>query len=481
MTEPQNGPQAGSEPSEQTAPAPRRWSAPRFAQVAIALVGIAALLVTVLTIVVAWPRVPASGPAADLPSRYAPWLDTESETPETALWASMNDALRNKDRDAFLAHATGDAVEQLGRWWDNTTAIGWETAAISPNGGEDPETGAQGVILGAQFGFAAHPVRGSGSSDADLDLIQGFTYTVTFAPAADGSSTSRPRSFDQYNDDGTLKEEVAVEPRTITSIVPTNSPNPWDEGDLHVAQRDHVVLFGLSDEAALIDQTADLAESSAITALDTVRAMGGDLPQEGFVSAITGDESRFERWRYGAREPGEMKAAGYARPTLRPVGPASWLDSTIATGFDTSGTLVVMGPLSVDQRESTFVHEFAHALHFTAAPSLMTSDPKAVMEGFARYTEWAAGVEQPGLSDPRVSSAIAEKGADAFSDEALSSADAWIGYEAAGSYYEFVAEKGHSPWEMALQTRNGFAGLIGYAEQNPDVSIAAWQEWAATQ
>jgi hypothetical protein len=34
---------------------------------------------------------------------------------------------------------------------------------------------------------------------------------------------------------------------------------------------------------------------------------------------------------------------------------------------------------------------------------------------------------------------------------------------------------------MALQTRNGFAGLVGYAEMNPDVSIAAWQEWAATQ
>lgn len=467
-------------PDSKARNAPRRWSAPRTAQVAIALVGVLALVATALTIIVAWPRVPATGPVADLPARYAPWLDVEGATPETALWTSMNDALRAKDRDAFLANATGDAVAQLSRWWDNTTAIGWDTAAISPTGGEDTSAGTQVVVLGAQFGFAAHPVRGSGNADADLDLIQGFAYTVTFAPAADGSTESRPRSFDRYNDDGTLKEEV-IEPRKIASIVPTTSPNPWDDGDLHVAKRDHVVLFGLSDEASLVEQTADLAETSATTALDTVRAMGGDLPQEGFVSAITGDESRFVRWRYGAREPGEMKAAGFARATLRPVAPATWLDSTIATGYDTSGTLVVMGPRSTDQRESTFVHELAHALHFTAAPSLLTSDPQAVMEGFARYTEWAAGVEEPGLSDPRVASAIAEKGADAFNDEALSSADAWIGYEAAGSYYEFVAEKGHSPWQMALQTRNGFAGLVGYAEMNPDVSIAAWQEWAATQ
>lgn len=461
--------------SEQT-PSQKRNRAARNAQITIAAFGVFALLLAGIYWAVMWPRVPTSGPAADAQGEYAPWTyDDPVGLEQDAMWEEMNTALLEKDREKFLSWATGDAVAQLGQWWDNTTAIGWDVAAISPTDYGVDEDGTQEVLLGAQFAFAAHPERGSGNSDAALNLIQGFQYDVTFEPTADEGS-----SFDDYNEDGSLKEDTSEMPK-ITSIVPAGDPNPWDEGPIHVAKRDHAVLFGMADESALVDANADAAEESAVIALDTIRAMGGDLPLDGFVSAITDDTARFERWLYGTGTQWDMDVAGFARPTYRPAMPATYLDPSIATGFDTSGTLVVMGPLSGDGRERTFVHEFAHALHHTAAPGAFIDPPAAVMEGFARYFEWTAGMSEPRFTEPRVSDAIAQYGADAFGDEALKSTDASVAYEAAGSYYQFAASKGVSPWELALSARTGFGGLVGYAELHEGVSIPEWQAWVAAQ
>lgn len=462
---------------DSAAPRSRRRSAARTTQFIIAGLGVFALVMTGLYAVVSWPRSPESGPVADLPARGMPWMPFDEQSPDDMLWLGVNDAMRNKDRDALLSFASGEAVDQLARWWDNTTAIGWDTAVMTPSW-VDPEDETKAyVVLGAQFGFAAKPLRGSGNRDSDLQLVQGLTYIVTLSPLPE-----EQRSIDKYyNDDGTLKEQEPVAARKITSLTPAYHPNPWDEGDLHVAKRDHVVLFGMADEAALVDATADEAERSAVTAIETVRSMGGEVPQEGFVSAITDDPDRVTRWQFGSSSPWDLDVAGFARPTLRPPSTEPWLDARIATGDATSGTIVVMGPLSADQRPETFVHEFAHALHNTGAPSSLDRPPRAVMEGFARYTEWQAGLSEPWYTDPEVRAAVAERGADAFDDESLTSANGSIAYEAAGSYYVFAAEKGYSPWEMALDAKRGFAGLVGYSELHDDISIPAWQQWLAAQ
>jgi len=456
--------------------APRRRSAARTTQVIIAAVGVFALLLTGLYAVVSWPRPPETGPVADLPARGMPWLPFDNQSADDMLWQGINDAMRAKDRDAFLSYASGEAVDQLAQWWDNTTEIGWDTATMTPRWRDSQDETKAQVVLGAQFAFAARPLRGSGNRDADLQLLQGLPYSVTLTPTPE-----RGRSFDQYNDDGSLEEQEPVEARKITSLVPAYTPNPWDEGALHVVRRDHVVLFGMADEAALVEATADEAEASAVIALEAIRSLGGEVPQQGFVAAITDDAERFGRWEFGEGERWDFDIAGYARPTIRPVQVEPWLDARVATGTDTSGTIVAMGPLSATQRRQTFVHEFAHALHFTAAPGGVDEPPRAVMEGFARFIEWDAGLSEPRYTSDAVRQAVADRGAGAFDDESLTSEGAGIAYQAAGSYYAFAAEKGYSPWGIALDARTGYAGLVGYSELHDDISIPAWQQWLAAQ
>ncbi|SDQ25766.1 hypothetical protein [Microbacterium sp. cf332] len=453
-------------PDAKPAGAKPRNRAARTMQIVVASIGVGALLLTVASGVVLWPRTPETGPTADVPVGWAPWADNELATPASATFAEMNAAMREKDRDRFLAYATGDAAAQLALWWDNSEAIGWDVAAIAPTDFDVDEAGTMEVVLGAQYGFAARPERGDGDRDAGLDLIQGFAYTVTFEPGSEPT-----RSFDRY------EQTEPPEPAMITSIVPAREPNPWDEGEIHVAKRDHVVLFGMADEAELVEQNADAAERSAVTALDTIRALGGEPTQDGFLSAITDDGVRFERWQYGKGTPWDMDVAGYARPTLRPQMAQRWIDPTIATGSDTSGTLVVMGPDSTSGRETVFVHEFAHALHNTAAPGSFGTPPIAVKEGFARFVEWKSGSSEPGYLRPEVKQAIAAQGMGAFSDEALRSAGANLAYDAAGSFYAYTDARDGNVWTVAVDS----VSALGFFNDSVDFSEADWQAWVAEQ
>ncbi|MET3468292.1 hypothetical protein ACI2K6_05555 [Microbacterium sp. NPDC006705] len=452
-------------PAASPQPKPRNRAA-RTMQIVIASLGIGALLMTVAAGVVLWPRTPETGPTADVPVGWAPWADNDLATPTSATFAEMNAAMRDKDRERFLAHATGDAATQLALWWDNSSKIGWDVAAIAPSDFDVDETGTIEVILGAQYAFAAQPQRGDGDRDAGLDLIQGFAYTVTFEPG-----TVPSRSFDRY------EQTEPPEPATITSIVPAREPNPWDEGEIYVTKRDHVVLFGMSDEAELVDQNADAAERSAVIALDTIRALGGEPTQDGFVSAITDDDDRFQRWQYGKGTPWDMDVAGYARPTLRPQIAQRFLDPVIATGSDTSGTLIVMGPGSASGREQVFVHEFAHGLHYAAAPGSFIAPPVAVHEGFARFVEWKSGLADPGYLRPEVKAAVAAQGMGAFTDEALRSKDANLAYDAAGSFYAYADAYDGSAWTMAVDSVLGG----GFFVDSTEFTEADWQAWVASQ
>lgn len=402
-----------------------------------------------------WPELPAAGRSADFasPDPQAPWLP--DYVPDSAqypkAWASMNAALRAKDRDAFLSYAEGDAREQLALWWDNTERIGRGTAYIVPTTGSD---GGAGAFLGAELAFSSRPLRGSGDQDAGYRLTQGFTYDIT--TKGDGD---RMR---------------------LTSFTPV-TPMPWDEGELYVARRDHVVLYGMADEQALVDATVDTAEQGAVLAIRTITDLGGKVPMAGFVSGITDDQERMDRWQYGEDVPeGDPTIAGYATATNRPAFRSDLFEPDIAVGDATSGVLVMMGPLSTEDRLATFTHEFAHGLHYAAAPlTSYDAPPVAVYEGFATYIELRTGITDiRWLQEPDVKDLVASQGVAALSDQALTEGeDAWLSYIAAGSYYVFVAENGGDPWKLALDGADAVDKNLIEIENDPRFSEANWKAW----
>lgn len=364
-------------------------------------------------------------------------------------WAALNEAMQNHDREAFLSFGAGEAKEQMARWWDNTTKIGWDTAYMLPHVdlSSDP---VEYVFLGANLAFSATPPRGAGSEDGGLLLTQGFPYRVTF-------------------------EEEGAD-LTITSLEPTHYM-PWDEGEIHVAERDHVVLYGMADEAALVDANADLAEEMAVRALEAIGTLAGDLHVEGFVSSITDEQQRFGEWQW---EPND-DVAGFARPTSRP-NPSPYLPENVATGDRTSGGLVSMGPRSADQRADTFVHEFAHILHYVGRPTGSRGDSRGY-EGFARFFEEYAGIKDI-RTDDAVKRAVAEEGFGAFDVEALRDRDDLtrvnVAYAAAGLYFKFVHERGEDVWDFALETIRPYYDFEGASfALGPDFSEPEWQAWVA--
>ncbi|MDT0157772.1 hypothetical protein Q9R19_09060 [Microbacterium sp. ARD32] len=447
-------------PAHQSFPVPRPGTSRRPVRPAPIIVAL-----TVLVLVLsggwaasAWPEQPALGPAADFasPDPQAAWLP--DYVPDSVrypqAWTSMNRALRAKDRDAFLSYAEGQARTQLALWWDNTALIGRGTAYIVPAVGSD---GGEGAFLGAELAFSSRPLRGSGDKDAGYRLTAGFSYDIVTTGEGDAMR--------------------------ITSFEP-QTPMPWDEGPLHVAKRDHVVLYGMADEKTLVDATVDTAERAAVLAIRTITDLGGAVPMSGFVSGITDHQDRMDRWRFGDDVPaGDPQISGYATATTRPVGRSDLFEADIAVGDATSGVLVMMGPLSADQRLATFTHEFAHGLHYAAAPLTSFDDPPvAVYEGFATYIELRTGLTDVGwLRDRRVRDLIASKGAAALSDTAFDGDDAWLSYVAAGSYYLFAAENGGDPWQLALDGARSWDRSLIQVMNDPRFSEAAWQAWLASR
>ncbi len=434
----------------------------RLLIIAISVV-VAAALVSV-ALVIAFPKTAEAGASADFatPVELEPW-GTDSGFDEFTLygaaWNDLNAAMRSGDRDAFLSFASGEAETQLANWWDRSKQLGWENGYIRPSTADD---GSQQALVGLELPFTAAPVRSSGRSDAGQKLLHGTAYTIeTTGEGAD------------------LK---------ITSFAPIGAPNPWDVGPLYVQERDHVVLFGLESEQALVDANIDAAEEAAALALDTASQLGAEIPQDGFLSAITDDPDRFTEWAFGASEPAIIKAAAVARPTLRPYMPSDLLEPSVATGSENSGGYVVVGPGAADQLMPTFVHEFAHILHFTAVPDSGLFRSHAVLVGFARYWERASGVVDRSLVTPGVQQLVAAAGADALADARFDSTDAAAAYDAAGSYYQFVAESGGDPWALAVAAKREDAGLAVLGslpmvgeKMDPAFSEENWIAWVQSQ
>lgn len=450
-------PAPAPEPAQVPQPAHEPARARRRARLTIAIATAMVVAASAGWAATRWPEMPASGPAADFaePDAQSPWLP--DYVPDSArlphAWVSMNEALREKDRERFLSHATDGARDQLALWWDNTTRIGWTTAYIVPALGS---SGGEGAFLGAELAFSARPVRGSGDADAGYRLTQGYGYDITTT----GSG----------------------EDLRISSFEPWTSM-PWDEGPIHVVKRDHVVLYGMQDEKALVDATADTAEKAAVKAIDAIADLGGAVPMKGFVSGITASADRMNRWYGGEGKADELEVAAYAQATERPAARSDLFEPDIAIGGSSSGVQVVMGPLSADTRLATFTHEFAHGLHYAAAPLTSSDEPPiAVYEGFATYIELRTGLtERDWLGYWEVQDLVAEQGAAALDDETFSEEDAWLSYVAAGSYYLFLAENGGDPWQLALAGARALDENLVQIVDDPRFSEQAWKDWMARQ
>lgn len=384
---------------------------------------------------------PAPVSAADAPTP-SPTTVTEDQR-ENQRWIAINDALAAGDREAFLAQSTGTARDTLARWWDGTKAIGWDTAVMTPW----DETI---VYLGARLTHAPAPVRGDGTEDAGLALLQGGYYETTWQ-------------------DG-----------LIATITPYAQPKPWDESAIHAIAGAGVTVFGRADEAGLIDATLPVAERAAAAALAEVRALGGTVPVSGFLVAVTDDDAALARWQFGDGQVWDMEIAGFAMPTNRPAEAAPWIAPTVAVGPAHSGTITAVGPLSADERLDTLTHEFIHVLHHAATASATDAAPVSVAEGLANWVTSRALDTRASFDYPDVRDAVATRGVDAFSDEQMRDADAWIGYAAAESFYAYIAAAGGDPWALAVSAENSGESLPAAAlRQNAAFTADAWAAWVA--
>ena len=431
-----------------------------IARLCLAAATVVVLALAAGAVAILSPRVLPVGAASDLPSNgLESWSRSDDRLGLSQAWLDLNQAMADGDREAFLSFADEGAREPLARWWDGTKAIGWDLGYAIPGARFDEGSNEpiDQLTLGAQLAFSAEADRGSGVQSAGLKLTQTFAYDVVYS----------------------VDEEEELK---IASLEPTaDSWMPWDDGEVYVAKGEHVVLFGMKSEQALIDATIGEAEASAELALETVRKLGGDPPVDGFVAAITDDPEAFSRW-YGTDQ-AVFEVAGIAKTTPMPSADVLEIDSEIATGDGNSGMLVTMSPASRDDRTSTFVHEFGHVIQQSAVPgeSTMQTHRAEKMEGFARFFENTAGVGPGYFRDPRTAENILNLGEGALSETIFNSDDTHLFYSAAGSYYQFVADTGGDPWKIALRA-NSIESLVGLGEeQGAQFGVAQWQDWVRQQ
>lgn len=448
-------PQHAENPSGASQQASSRGKRPRRAQLIIASITVGLLLLVAGNTALSWSSAP-TGASADIPTDWSSdWLDGQDRSLNsfTVAWEKdMNEALQSGDKDLFLANAEGNAKEMLGFWWDGTREIGWDYAFAGY--GRDFD-GIEYLDLGMKLGFAAQPVRSSGSPDAGLDLTQMFVYELTLEGEGDDA--------------------------ILTDLVP-RQPMPWDEGPIYVQKRDQVVLFAAEDERALVDATIDIAQEAAADTFALIEQIGGEAPTEGFTAAITDDQAMFDRWPGSHEGLQEMEIAGFAASTSRPGQRTEFMPPEIATGSYSSGTWVGMGPKSADRRKAVFVHEFAHAVHESALPydyyAYLDLGP---VEGFAQYVEELVSGGGVYEMDPRAKEFILANGEYAISKETLRSADAYLGYWAASSYFHFVEAAGGSAWQIAMDRDEGLTMSQRAKMQGPEFGTEDWLDWVTQQ
>ncbi|MFI6979814.1 hypothetical protein ACIBSV_14635 [Embleya sp. NPDC050154] len=162
-------------------------------------------------------------------------------------------------------------------------------------------------------------------------------------------------------------------------------PAPWDQADLTVVRRDHVVVLADPTTAAGAEQLADDAEEAARADIETWADGGPPGTAPGFVIVPVADRDTFYRL-YGGRtgEHGEESGLTYALRTIDPAGKGRFGGSRIVLDT-TSGWFTSPNPRRLGE---LLRHEMAHALVTPLRTEVPNQDqPVWVVEGFA---DWLA-------------------------------------------------------------------------------------------
>ncbi|MBO1753196.1 hypothetical protein J4G33_15420 [Actinotalea sp. BY-33] len=404
----------------------------------------------------AWtaPPAPQARPAAVTDTDLAP------------LYAALNEALADQDREAFMSHVIGAAVDPLTLWWDNMDALGWTTAAISPADDEALSTTATGgeiaVVLGSDLGYA-QTLTGEGRRAGGGDLL---TLGSLYVAAVD----------------------ITAAGPVISWWSPWGEPRPWDEELLSVAKEEGIVVAGLPGEEDLLAEVARVGAPMSTWVRDDYAATHGrEAPLDGFVVFATEDEDPFMRWFSGVE--GETLAwdpTGFAFAGFLPQGNTPGLDPELATGVLPTGGLVAIGPLAVETEELdlVLVHEFAHVLQFVDNPTWSTSPPLVTVEGWATYQELAflTGGSYPTSGPYAVYLAECTAGEPPTipTDDDLTGEDAGCAYSIASTIFAFAETQGIAPVELAdVGTFHGLTPFGAAQRLGTPLSGEAWSAWFA--
>lgn len=278
-----------------------------------------------------------------------------------ALYARLNTALADKDRELFFRSVDGRATKALDRWWRNMDRLGWSTGAISP-AYADPRAVGTGradvaVVLGADLPFPQASAEGE-------------TYTMgAFYRAVVDLSGAEP---------------------VIVDWKPQGS-RPWDEGPLRVVHGDGVVLATPADQAPPASTAASAATASAWVRTDHAEQSGRVPPVEGFVVFATEDERRWSRWVDGGSGDAVMwDPLGVAPFGYLPAAGTPGLADGLATGDVPTGGVVLVGPEALaypKDLDILLAHEFAHVLQSVESPDRGALAPALTAEGWATYQE----------------------------------------------------------------------------------------------
>ncbi|MBO1753195.1 hypothetical protein J4G33_15415 [Actinotalea sp. BY-33] len=395
---------------------------------------------------------------------------TSGELDLAPLYVTLNEALAAQDREAFMSHVTGTAVEPLTLWWDNMDALGWTTAVISPaDDVEDVRADADGgeivVVLGADMGYAQTMVGEERPVAGGPLLTFGSIYVA----------------------------EVDVTPAgpVISGWVPGREARPWDEGPLVVAAGDGIVAAGLPGEEDLVAEIARVgAPVSAWARDDYAVRHGHEAPLDGFVVFATSDDESFVQWLNGAAdETFTWASRGFTLAGYLPGRGAPELAPEFATSALPTGAHVVLGPFATadDVLDLVLVHEFTHVLQFIDTPPRTASPSRLTIDGWARAQEIAylsGGAEVGELTSSPWAAYLAECAGGVAptipTDDALFDDDAGCLHSIAATIFHFAEISGIDPVELAAVSLDDGVTPFGAAQRlGTPLSGEAWSAWFA--
>jgi hypothetical protein len=295
----QEPPTSPSAPGPAPAPAPARpggrtWWVVPYVGGTLAVIAVAAIVISVQHAFAGAPRASSSATAtAATPAGPMP-----AEMFTDGLFATMTQDLNMRNEMAFLHLASPSARPAMKTWWDNLNAIGFTGGAVIPTAGNDT-------------------VRIDSHGDGSTIVLAG-THN-----ALDPSYQSKPGvPLERYRIG--LHFASATATGQITSWQPLDS-DPWDQtSGLYVRTGTNVVVAGLPGDSGVVNETLALAQTAANYDIGLMRQVNpGDLLQEGFVVFVSDNAEVRDGWFAGDPQPKGWPLAWNGDRTFELPGPGT--------------------------------------------------------------------------------------------------------------------------------------------------------------